>query len=225
MKNPFTDSPLKQFPYNSRVYTNEFNTPFPSKNYVFVAFTPGYNLQASELNEIQETFYKNTTLYNILFKKWLFIGASGFTSGGNGNPITGPSWTGAIPLDPISGVSLSSNIITFEKDWYLVDDPSGMKFWIYNNNTLSIDGITDGYYGVGITTNYVSGTGDLMDNSGGFPGNSNVMGADRYQINITEAQYQGSTISEIDTLSRSVLLKSGITYNYLNNLLKRKTGE
>ena len=221
MKYPFNNSPLKLFPYNSRVYMNEFNSTFPAKNYVLVAFTPGSALQASELNEVQETFYKNTTLYNIMFKNWLFIGGGGFTSGGNGNPITGPSWIGAVPVDPIKGIRVSTDGITFNKDWYLVDDRSGLKFWIYNNSELHIKAITAGYYGVGITYGYVSGTtSDLTDNSGGYPG-SIISGADRYYINITEAQFHGDTASKIDTNQRSILLKTGITFNYLNNLLKR----
>ena len=221
MKYPFINSPLKAFPYNSRVYTNEFNSTFPAKNYVLVAFTPGSALQASELNEVQETFYKNTTLYNIMFKNWLFIGGTGFTSGGNGDAIRGPSWIGAVPVDPVGGIRVSADGITFNKDWYLVDDRSGLKFWIYNNSELYIKAITAGYYGVGITYGYVSGTtSDLTDNSGGYPG-SIISGADRYYINITEAQFHGDTASKIDTNQRSVLLKTGITFNYLNNLLKR----
>ena len=54
----------------------------------------------------------------------------------------------------------------------------------------------------------------------GYPG-SIISGADRYYINITEAQFHGDTASKIDTNQRSVLLKTGITFNYLNNLLKR----
>ena len=161
MKFPFNNTPLKSFPYNSRVSTNEFNTLLPSKNYVFVAFTPGVALQASELNEIQETFYKNTTLYNILFKNWLLV--NGMTSGNTG-PVSGPSWIGAVPLDPVNSVSVISNNITFKKDWYLVDDGSGLKFWIYNNTEISIAGIADGYYGVNIESGYVLGTtSDLND--------------------------------------------------------------
>ena len=219
MKSPFSNSPLRSFPYNSRVSTNEFSTILPSKNYVLVAFTPGTALQASELNEIQDNFYKSTTLYNTLFRNWLFVGGTGFTSGGTG-AVGGPSWVGAVPLHPTSSVSVSSGIISFNKDWYLVDDPSGLKFWIYNNDIVTITGLTDGYYGVGITCGYVSGTtANLNDNSGGYQG-PNIVGADRYQINITEAKYFGITSGTLASDNRSVLLKTGITYNYLNNLLK-----
>lgn len=216
MKFPFNNTPLKSFPYNSRVSTNEFNTLLPSKNYVFVAFTPGSALQASELNEIQETFYKNTTLYNILFKNWLLV--NGMTSGNTG-PVSGPSWIGAVPLDPINSVSVISNNITFKKDWYLVDDGSGLKFWIYNNTEISIAGIADGYYGVNIESGYVLGTtSDLNDNSGGYAG-SYISGADRYQINIIGATYS-SVEGALTSNYRPILKKSGITYNYINNLLK-----
>ena len=57
--------------------------------------------------------------------------------------------------------------------------------------------------------------------SGGYPG-SIISGADRYFINITEAQFHGDTAGGIDTNRRSILLtKTGITFNYINNLLKR----
>jgi hypothetical protein len=138
---------------------------------------------------------------------------------GNTGPVSGPSWIGAVPLDPVNSVGVTLNNITFKKDWYLVDDGSGLKFWIYNNTEISIAGITDGYYGVNIESGYVSGTtSDLNDNSGGYAG-SNIPGADRYQINITGAIY--SSIEGVLTSTyRPILKKSGITYNYINNLLK-----
>lgn len=224
MKNPFFNSPLKSFPYNSRVYANEFSTTFSSKNYVFVAFTPGSALQASELNEVQETFYKNTTLYNIMFKNWLFFSDS-FLASDDTLPIRGPSWVGAVPLNPVTSITITegesdTQNITFIKDWYLVDDPSGLKFWVYNNIDLTIIGLTNGYYGVGITYGYVPGTeADLTDNSGGYPG-SIIPGADRYQINITEAQFHGDQPAELSILQRSILYKKNSDdYSYLNNLL------
>ena len=45
--------PLKPTPFKSRTEQHLNN----SKNYFAVAFKPGFPLQASELNEIQEIFY------------------------------------------------------------------------------------------------------------------------------------------------------------------------
>lgn len=159
MKYPFSKTPLNEFPFNSRVFENEI-LGATAANYVLVAFRPGQALQASELNEIQETYYKNLTLHSVLLRNW--IGATGANSG--------PSWTGTVPLQTTScSVSGLTATITVKKDWYLVDD-SGFKFWIYNNTEQSISGLSGNFIGLQIESKYITPTTDLNlnDNSGGI---------------------------------------------------------
>jgi hypothetical protein len=72
-------------PYNSRVESQELawsagDTESP-KNYQFVGFRPGFPLQASELNEIQEHFQMQLTLSMSMMHNWICSGA-------------GPTWWG-----------------------------------------------------------------------------------------------------------------------------------
>jgi len=217
MKPPFTtNTPLSIFPYNSRTGENEFSQFSASKNYVLHGFKPGNALQASELNEIQENFYKNLTLHNILLKNWLFIGSQAFKAGIPTDPIRGPSWSGAVPLDPFQTVSFSNNIVSFKKGWYLVDDDSGIKFWIYNNTekSASITPTNGLFIGLSITKKYINGDEDigLRDNSNGYD-SSLSMGADRYQIQFNAASSSTNPISFLP-----ILKITGNTIHYLNNL-------
>lgn len=223
MKSPFSYTPLNEFPYNSRISKNDFQTGIDSKNYVLVAFKPGEALQASELNEVQENFYKHTTLYNLLLKNWLFMGTS-FASYDDTAPIYGPSWIGAVPLNPTESVTIGNNIITFKKDWYLIDDKSGLKFWIYNNTEQTVDAISlpvGSYIGLGITYSFVSSSTDsaLFDNSGGYTEN-NTSGADRYQIQVISKFNSPQSESDwLTGLNRPIIEKMTINqYRYLNNL-------
>ena len=229
MKFPFyTNTPLKPFPYNSRVSVNEFETLENAKNYTLCGFLPGNALQASELNEIQETFYKNLTLHNILLKNWLFVNDSRFTSGSTGPsalPLRGPSWVGAVPLDPFKSVTITGNVITFKKDWYLVDDKSGIKFWIYNNESREITVSENSkYIGLTIFSTYITPEEDvtLKDNSDGHASSLSI-GADRYSLNVT-GTYSAAETASATTNNRSVLFKDYLgTYRYLNNLVLNPT--
>lgn len=81
----FPLSPSEGHPYNSRVESEisfEGGQGTKPKNYQFVAFRPGFPLQASELNEIQEHFQMQLTLSIAMMNNWI-------TSGG------GPLWAGA----------------------------------------------------------------------------------------------------------------------------------
>jgi hypothetical protein len=185
MKYPFNKTPLSEFPFNSRVFENEI-LGSTAANYVLVAFRPGQALQASELNEIQENYYKDLTLHSILMRNWIGVTGSNF----------GPSWTGAVPLQTTScslDNSTTTTTITVKKDWYLIDD-SGFKFWIYNNQELQQSN-PEQFTGIIIETEYVTPTEDLNlnDNSGGSIGSA-IPGADRYQINITGIT-TGSTLT------------------------------
>jgi hypothetical protein len=219
MKPPFnTNTPLSLFPYNSRNGENEFSQFSASKNYILHGFKPGNALQASELNEIQENFYKNLTLHNILLKNWLFIGSQAFVSGVATQPIRGPSWSGAVPLDPFRDVNFSDNVISFKKGWYLVDDFSGIKFWIYNNTERSIPVPPSGsFIGLTISKKYINGDEDigLRDNSNGYD-SSISMGADRYQL-----QFNGifSSTNPAEPNQLKILKRTENNIHYINNLL------
>lgn len=121
---PFsTGFPLASIPFKSRIETNlDF-----SKNYFAVAFKPGFPLQASELNEIQDIFYTQQTLSNHL-------------------RTTG--WTGAVPWEgatPLQKGAISYNTtgpITFGAGWYYIRNSSingGVGVWAYNEFNRSIN--------------------------------------------------------------------------------------
>lgn len=128
MFDPFVTPSLNQVPFNSRIgsqYSSAVN-----KNYFLLGFNPGYALQASELNEIQELFFMNSNLTQRMNSNW------------NSLNYKTPFWEGLIPLDPnqiqITDVVVTSSNITFnvtsENGWYLWINPeSKMSHWIYKN--------------------------------------------------------------------------------------------
>ena len=205
---PFTPgqrTPLSVEPYYSRVASQELvATP---KNYVMTGFRPGYALQASELNELQERFFLNQTLTTTMLSNW----GQAMGSGGN---YYGPGWGsgdaegsvgGLTPISPTM-IRKNGNTITFGEGWYLaqipefdtdelndttfVDDANEINFkvWIYSDTERSatIGGGGAGYIGFNIRQEYeteVEDT-DLNDNSSGSPANGGP-GATRYQLVIT----------------------------------------
>jgi len=221
MKPPFSkNTPLSQFPYNSRTGDNEFDMYVPSKNYILHGFKPGNALQASELNEIQENFYKNLTLHNILLKNWIFIGSSLFQPAIPTEPIRGPSWFGAVPLHPFQSVSYINGVVSIKPDWYLVDDFSGIKFWIYNNTVknIPISSVSNNLTIVlDITSGYVNGNQDtnLKDNSNGYLNSSLSLGADRYKFDINGVKITSNPLSN----QREILKITNGKLSYINNLL------
>ena len=77
-----TSWPLRPSPYYSRVEDQEIDFEESSfgdrsKNYQFIAFRPGFSLQASELNEMQEHFQMQLTLTMNMYHNWI---TSGITS-------------------------------------------------------------------------------------------------------------------------------------------------
>ena len=91
--------PLTSSPFNSRVESElSFaggggeNSP---KNYQFVAYRPGFPLQASELNEIQEHFQMQMTLSLNMMNSWITSGA-------------GPMWHGYDKDIPGDGVAFNA---------------------------------------------------------------------------------------------------------------------
>jgi hypothetical protein len=92
--------PLTPSPFNSRVESElsfagggGANSP---KNYQFVAYRPGFPLQASELNEIQEHFQMQMTLNLNMMNSWITSGA-------------GPMWSGFDENIPGDGVAFDAD--------------------------------------------------------------------------------------------------------------------
>lgn len=197
MKTPFgTTLPLTEAPYYSRMSTNIDN----DKNYYLTAFNPGYALQASELNEIQELFFTNLNLTQRMNYNWANAG------------YKVPFWSGCIPLNPNSvriTASTTSNssstfTLTVENDWYLwTEKNSNMSFWIYNdlpttsfNFTTTVGVGSTEYVGFSISNETINccqaatceSTQDsnLRDNSSGFSDTYYTCGASRKKATMSD---------------------------------------
>ena len=106
---PFTVSqaeprtPLSIAPYRSRDPIHFFNEDADEKNYKYVAFRPGYAVQAAELNEIQSYMAKENTLFATMVSEWgYYVGKPYVGSGDEESSLRygGPGWDGACPLHP-----------------------------------------------------------------------------------------------------------------------------
>jgi hypothetical protein len=181
--------PLSSLGYDSRVQT-QVNS---KKNYCFIAFKPGYPLQASELNEIQEQFYVQQTLTSEMSYNW---GGTPYT----GNPSkgsAGPGWQGATPLAP-SLLSKSGTSIVLAAGWLFIKNSNflgGLGVWIYNDTqyTFTVSSTSDNTYGLAVSSEVVTSTADtdLLDNSGGIRTiyGSNYAGADRIRPVLNTGTY------------------------------------
>jgi hypothetical protein len=196
---PFNKAPLEQIPFNSRIGRQYSETA--NKNYFALGFNPGYALQASELNEIQELFFINLNLTQRMNSAWSSLG------------YKIPFWQGLIPLDPaqVSIVnngttnSVTSVTVTFDNGWYLWTDPeSNMSHWILKNQnatgtnekTFSLGGAGQYYIGYLLNKEVINCCPDstcseteddtLRDNSdGSLVGQANTCGASRLKISFT----------------------------------------
>ena len=105
MLSPFSTPSLSPLPYYSRI-SNYYRSPSSVKNYVLLAFNPGYALQASELNELQELFFLNSNLSQRSNALW--------TTSDSGRI---PFWEGLIPYNPanivVNNVASQNSKITF----------------------------------------------------------------------------------------------------------------
>lgn len=210
--NPIPTFPLSVSPYNSRVTFSEIVSS-PSKNYPLVAFRPGFPLQASELNEIQETLLLNQTLTNFMYGSWT-TQMSGETN------YSLPGWKGSIPLwpkkmeipneDPSYNMFYYENVsgaqsntltpaetalvtITAKAGWYYVYNKKiGMKSWVYLSQDLVSNPINVGpnnsYIGFATRHSFVnaSADGSLYDNSSLNDSSSSPAGASRMKITIQQ---------------------------------------
>lgn len=157
LPSPFSNNlPLAAAPYYSRISSNlGNNTPV---NYFLVAFNPGYALQASELNEIQEYFFLNQTLTHRMNHNWTKI---------NGYSI--PYWEGAVPLNP-TDILFDADNSSFDGTTYTlsVTIPSGWFLWTDSNNatsTLNSRLSFWTYFKTDTTTHTITGTVATPSNS------------------------------------------------------------
>jgi hypothetical protein len=223
---PFTGGfPFNQNPFRSRV-ESQIDA---SKNYYAVAFKAGYPLQASELNEMQEISYVQSTLNNLL-------PTQGWTAG------TVP-WNGCTPYTSslITSAGTTSITATGAVGWYLVEHTNtngGLGVWVYNGSAKTIiSGFTGatgttGDYGMVVkpiticcTTNSTAGT--TQDRTLQDSHNMNIIngpcGADRLKLDIlrfgaTASAASGEYMVPIFTANRI-----GVTGNivFKNGLLVR----
>jgi len=213
---PFDILPLSSSPYFSRINGNYDTTFGGPKNYYLIGFKPGFPLQASELNELQEQFYLQQTLTNTCISNWQDKGM--------------PFWPGATPLDPnyftISGTG-TTRTVTITPGWFYVNIPtststSGFGIWIWNKNTFSssinfpsaaINGTQYGLYlDVFTAVDYTADT-NLSDNSGG--GSSiKTSGADRIRINVIGYSEDATATANNFFPIFKVLTKAGTPITY-----------
>jgi len=78
--------PLSPSPFYSRKESKDLSAASP-ENYSMLGFRPGFSLQASELNEIQENFQMQMTLTTTMMHNWITSGAGTLWSGYNQNSI------------------------------------------------------------------------------------------------------------------------------------------
>lgn len=173
---PFnSEFPLAQNPFRSRI-GSQIDV---IKNYYAVAFKPGYPLQASELNEMQEIFYVQQSLTQTMMSTWL---SQDVLSSAGGAPVTGPGWEGCTPLSPglITHSNPGSLICTI--GWYLVKSSTingGLGVWVYNNTTFTISSPADNIYGLVVKPIVINCT-----SSGTPPANTDNTLQDSSAINV-----------------------------------------
>jgi hypothetical protein len=217
MPSPFSSNlPLKTSPYYSRVSDLTANSETPY-NYPLIAFTPGYALQASELNEIQETFYLQQSLTQGMFANWPLTGEVGRV----GATLKYPMWNGAVPYDP-NTVTFTSGIVTVGAGWYLVTVGNGLKYWLYNQNNLTAAATAGQQIGFSLSFQFIpcseseSAEGYVFtDNSAGY-NNGNSCGAHRYKVIINNSLDVSANPSR--AIAELVSVGSTTVCQYLNNL-------
>lgn len=230
-----TPFPLEKTPFNSRV--SSLLNSSPTKNYYAIAFNPGYPLQASELNELQELFSINSTLNARYPVEWTISGTSAV-----------PFWQGLIPYNPsfvdITNVVLNNNRFTgdisISSGWYLwTEFDSKLSYWIFLENSVTgefdISINSQSYVGFTVkdeiitccssTTCSDSQDAEIRDNSSGFPGSYLTCGASRLKATITEEiDFRDSIPTNADPDGKywSLLFKimtddNTISADYINN--------
>jgi len=197
-------SPLGSSPYKSR------NEVFENHKYSLVAFKPGYSLQASELNEIQENILFQNTYNNIFF----YDVASSNTinlSSISGDKVFLPSLNDIVISGTLNRLRLDIVIANFKvseyyRIWAVIDgsilDTLGSNF---------AKGQSRSYY-IQYETSFVlcssnsSDEGFIFNDNSGVVFSSSSNGADRFKIKNTDAsivntQELGSFLFKVTRLS------------------------
>lgn len=215
--------PLSGNPYWSRVTISQIRG-ITFNNYVFLGFKPGFPLQASELNEIQEINAMNETLTHAMNHSW----ASKIT----GLNVYGPAWNGTTPLYPeYDGINTTTNLVGItgnsvhiRSGWYLVTvKSSNMKHWVYLpvGYTAGSTGAVGNELGFLVTYNTVKPAEDpsLYDNSSGttIPTVVAPAGADRIKVVLSNPIW----VMNGQTANFSPILKinTGGSLLFMNNVL------
>lgn len=210
----FENLPFVTDPYNSRVGID------PGK-YQMVAFKPGYPLQASELNEIQDQIYVQQALTTMMWSNWCTNKAASVTNS------LGPGWSGATPIEP-SLIGLSGTVLTINKGWYLCKmGISNLYFWLYNNLTplnFNLNNVINNHYiGFTITTQGIDANGQpalsgefvTCQDDPGLRDRNTFCGADRYKIQITSI---GTSETGLSSSFIPIIQKSNDRFIFLNNI-------
>ena len=123
--------PLSTDPYYSR--TEDKNVEFTeadeishNKNYQFVAFRPGFSLQASELNEMQENMQMQMSLSITMMHNWITSGSGFLWNGYNSNSPggEGDTWDGNTDdLPPNTGIGVGGALDGSHDQNYVVSAP------------------------------------------------------------------------------------------------------
>lgn len=241
-------TPLKNAPYYSRVGDTNLIDSQSVVNYPMLAFKPGYALQASELNEIQDNFYVQKTLSDNLLQNWWKTGSNPSLTGNSIEPLYGPGWEGAIPLSPAQitmldliiflGFEAASSFNTLQ--WFLVTDPvTKFKFWtvidVSGMNIIrlarqTLPPIT--YVGIKLQTSYVNCSSVDTDPGYIFNDNSsgnyiqNTCGASRFKVNLSTQGFITQTTLTNDFLPILKVRKNAdaasqnlLLIQYMNNYL------
>ena len=213
----FENLPLSNIPYYSRVAQD------PTK-YQMVAFRPGYPLQHSELNEMQDLFYVQQSLTVMMWANWCTYKVASTPNS------TGPGWEGATPLQP-SLLEFNESILTINPGWYLCKlKTSQFYIWLYNSisqTKFSLQSVLDQYYiGFSISTQGVDLAGNLVGVGGfvtckedqglRFTNNAGVgpCGADRYKVQLTAV---GSSATGFSNTFLPIVQRKANSFYFMNN--------
>jgi hypothetical protein len=248
---PFTSgtTPLKNAPYYSRLADVSLVNTDSVVNYPLIAFKPGYALQASELNEIQENFYVQKTLSDNLYQNWWKIASNIEMTGSASESRYGPGWEGAIPLTPQTFTLLDNQVFfTFSsslaRQWFLITDPNTkFKFWIAVNLSTTTESFffrqslpAISYFGIKIDSSFVNCSGTEGEPGYIFNDNStgnyiqNTCGASRLKIALkTTGGFTSQTSLTTDFLpilkirkNSDIPSQNSILIQYMNNYLFHK---
>lgn len=223
---PIGDFPLQVAPYYSRISDNVVSE---QKNYNYIAYKPGYALQASELNEFMDLLQFNMTMTNYMMSNWggphIMLNPRNRRSSevqcigenAQGGPGGLPGFIGSCPVDPKTvDVSHLDDVwtITINPGWYYVVGKEyrlGVFTYLEESKSIQVpsnwsSSLTE-KVGVKLKHTYVSANGDVeaglgdtsLYDNSGGFVDENAPGADRIKIEIESLKYFGSVAGSVPT--------------------------